>query len=215
MSSNILILDDHPIIILSLTHYLSRELPQFNILTSSCHQEAIDILNRDSISLLIMDLKLSNTEVDLDKILTFISTVRSTHSENLKIIVFSMISKAFIINKIMPNIDGFFNKSDDISMLKTAIQSVQNGDLYFSPSVKDVFFNNLIARNNGNTFDLTRRELDVLSNLEKGHSNQEIAEILFISPHTVDNHRTNLLKKTSSRNTAELISFCYKNGVLN
>lgn len=62
--------------------------------------------------------------------------------------------------------------------------------------------------------NITERELEVLDLLSRGFSNREIAEKLFISPHTVEYHRRLLLKKTESKNIAELIGNAYRMGVL-
>ncbi len=62
--------------------------------------------------------------------------------------------------------------------------------------------------------NITSREMEVLDLLSRGMSSNEIAEKLFISPHTVDFHRRQLLKKTSSKNIAELIGNAYRQGLL-
>lgn len=61
---------------------------------------------------------------------------------------------------------------------------------------------------------ITKRELEVLELLSRGFSSIEIAENLFISRNTVDFHRRQLLKKTMSKNIAELIGKAYREGIL-
>ena len=61
--------------------------------------------------------------------------------------------------------------------------------------------------------NITERELEVLELLSRGYNSKDIAE-LFISPNTVDYHRRLLLKKTESRNIAELIGNAYRLGIL-
>ena len=61
---------------------------------------------------------------------------------------------------------------------------------------------------------ITPREREILGLLSKGHNSKEILEMLFISPHTVDYHRRQLLKKTNSRNIAQLIGIAYHMGIL-
>ena len=57
---------------------------------------------------------------------------------------------------------------------------------------------------------LSKRELQVLQGICRGLSNQEIADTLFLSKRTVDKHRSNLLSKTNSKNTANLIMYAIK-----
>ncbi len=64
-------------------------------------------------------------------------------------------------------------------------------------------------------FDLTSREFEVLQLLAHGFSSKDIAEKLFISPNTVEYHRKQLLRKTASRNVADLIGNAYRKHVLN
>ena len=61
---------------------------------------------------------------------------------------------------------------------------------------------------------ITSREREILGLLSKGHNSKEISEMLFLSPHTVDYHRRQLLKKTNSRNIAQLIGIAYHMGIL-
>ena len=62
--------------------------------------------------------------------------------------------------------------------------------------------------------NITERELEVLDLLSRGYTSKAIAEQLFISPNTVEFHRRQLLKKTESRNIAELIGNAYRQGIL-
>ncbi len=61
---------------------------------------------------------------------------------------------------------------------------------------------------------LTRREKEILNYICQGYTNQEIANKLFISQRTVDGHRASVLSKTYTRNTAELVMFAVKNGLV-
>jgi DNA-binding CsgD family transcriptional regulator len=62
---------------------------------------------------------------------------------------------------------------------------------------------------------ITDRELEVLQMIVREHTNQEIAEKLYISPRTVDAHRRNLLQKTGARNTAGLVKYAFQQGLVN
>ena len=62
--------------------------------------------------------------------------------------------------------------------------------------------------------DLTEREMEVLILICKGFTNSEIADRLVVSKRTVDKHRENLLQKTQSKNTANLVIHAIKSGIL-
>jgi DNA-binding NarL/FixJ family response regulator len=59
-------------------------------------------------------------------------------------------------------------------------------------------------------FDLSERELELIQHLSKGLSSEQIAEKMFLSRHTIDTHRRNILSKTGSRNTIELLNLLRK-----
>ena len=61
---------------------------------------------------------------------------------------------------------------------------------------------------------LSDRELQLIRHLAEGYSSKQVAEFLGITPHTVDTHRRNLIRKTGSRNTMELVVRCVRWGVV-
>ena len=61
---------------------------------------------------------------------------------------------------------------------------------------------------------ISPRELEIVRLLAKGMQSKEIADILYISKHTVDTHRRNLLKKTNTKSTLEMIMSCIKKDIL-
>ncbi|MBN1186659.1 MAG: response regulator transcription factor, partial [Bacteroidales bacterium] len=62
-----------------------------------------------------------------------------------------------------------------------------------------------------NNITLSSRESEVLMLICQGYSNKEIAEVLFLSPKTIDNYRTSLLEKTETKNSAHLVMYAIKN----
>ncbi len=61
---------------------------------------------------------------------------------------------------------------------------------------------------------LTKREREIVGRLSDGLSSKQIADILFISESTVTNHRKNILRKTNSKNVAELIRYAAGRGII-
>ena len=104
-------------------------------------------------------------------------------------------------------------KNSQFEDVQNAILEAYNGRNFFSPEI----LASIVAGLNRtpqtlNDGELTRRELEVLLNICQGFSNQEISEQLYISKRTVDKHRENILFKTGSKNTAELVVYAIKNG---
>jgi DNA-binding CsgD family transcriptional regulator len=81
-------------------------------------------------------------------------------------------------------------------------------------SVSETIFSKTFTRAKTSLDDLTRREMDILRHLSMGKSSKQIGEDLFISPHTVDTHRRNLLKKLGCKTVVELTRFAFQNGLM-
>ncbi len=108
---------------------------------------------------------------------------------------------------------GFILKSSEITEVYEAINRVANGGIYFS---SDILYNVVKNIHNVNspeklTIHLSQREKEILELICRGMSNQEIADQLYISRRTVEKHRSNLLNKTNTRNTAQLVMFAIEN----
>jgi DNA-binding NarL/FixJ family response regulator len=109
---------------------------------------------------------------------------------------------------------GFLLKDSDIEEVYASVDVVSEGDSYFSEALLGAFTRNMsrIAIPEVSSEDaLSDREVEILVEVCRGLSNQEIADKLFISKRTVDKHRANILEKTGCKNTANLVVYAIKN----
>ena len=136
---------------------------------------------------------------------------------NIKIIALSMYAdEEYSSNMIAVGAKGYLLKNSDISEVQNAILSVCEGKNYFSQEIMYNLVKNINqSKKTIQTPDLTERELEILYFICKGLSNQEIGDKLFISKRTVDKHRANILEKTENNNTASLVMWAIKNGIIN
>jgi DNA-binding NarL/FixJ family response regulator len=114
---------------------------------------------------------------------------------------------------------GFISKAAASSELTAGIRSVYRGDSYLSPSVTRLLVENYqsTAGKNPNKDPfklLTEREREVLKLLAEGHSTQEIAEMLVITPKTAEGHKTNLMAKLGIHNRVELVKYALRKGII-
>ncbi|MCF8236133.1 MAG: response regulator transcription factor [Bacteroidales bacterium] len=132
---------------------------------------------------------------------------------DLKIIALSMFGDAeYYYGMIEAGAKGFLLKNSNITEVEKAIRTVEEGGSYFSPELLfEVVKNIRKIKERMNMLDLTERETEILYHICKGMSNQEVADLLNLSKRTVDKHRSNLLAKTNSKNTASLVVFAIKN----
>lgn len=136
---------------------------------------------------------------------------------DIRVIALSMFGEEdYYYRMINAGAKGFLLKNSEISDVKEAIEQVMSGNSYFSQEL----LCNVIKSFRANKEQvevmatLSKREQQVLNEICKGLSNQEIADSLFISKRTVDKHRSNLLSKTNSKNTANLILYAIKNKLI-
>ena len=134
----------------------------------------------------------------------------------LNIIALSMYGdEDYYTRMIHAGAKGFILKNSSIQELETAITNVVDGKNYVSQELLPGLIQNMVTKKNITvSSDLTERESEVLYHICKGLSNQEIADILFLSKRTVDKHRENLLNKTNSKNTAGLVMYAIRHGIV-
>ncbi len=142
------------------------------------------------------------------------SEISTEKYPDIKIIALSMFGEEdYYYKMINAGVKGFLLKNSEISEVTEAILQVQKGNSFFSQELLYNVIKNFKAQKEteSETANLSKRELQVLEEICKGLSNQEIADALFISKRTVDKHRANLLSKTNSKNTANLIMYAIRN----
>lgn len=109
---------------------------------------------------------------------------------------------------------GFLLKDSDIDEVYAAVDTTVAGDSYFSSALLGSLTRKMSRLATGVEEDddaLSEREIEILVEVCRGLSNQEIADKLFISKRTVDKHRANILEKTGCKNTANLVVYAIKN----
>lgn len=135
---------------------------------------------------------------------------------DLRIIALSMYAdEEYYTRMIDAGAKGFILKNSGLQEVEDCIRNVLSGHNYFSPEILDGILKNISRKAKPpKKSELSEREEEVLYRICQGLSNQEIAELLHISKRTVDKHRENLLLKTDSKNTAGLVMFAIRNGIV-
>lgn len=137
-----------------------------------------------------------------------------------RVLVLSMYAnEAYVIQALQAGAKGYLLKDSADAELIRAVQAVANGSTYFSPAVSKVMLDDYARRLAGkgiaDRFDaLSGREREVFQLVAEGHSNKEIATLLSVSPATVETHRAHVLQKLDVHNTAELVLYAVRRGVI-
>jgi DNA-binding NarL/FixJ family response regulator len=162
--------------------------------------ELLELLKKSSPNLVILDISMPNLRG-----LEAIREIKKTYPQ-VKILVLTMHKKKeFLRQALRDGADGFLLKEDAGSELIRAVQTVRNGGKYLSPLLSGVLTS--LASEEEKTEVLTMREREVLKLLAEGKRTKEIAAALYISPHTVRRHRSNIMEKLDFKNLAELVKY--------
>ena len=114
---------------------------------------------------------------------------------------------------------GYVPKRAAPEELLTAIRAAANDEVYLYPSMAKLLVRDYLSQDNAaeqkNALnELTEREHEVLAYLAEGKSNDEIAELLFISPKTVSRHRENIMQKLNLHSRSELVRYAIRKGII-
>ena len=205
---SIILVDDHTLFRNGL-RILLNNLNEYTVLGEAANgQEFLKLLETQLPDLVLLDIDMpvmDGIEAAKKALLKY---------PNLKIITLSMYGEEDYYYKMVDaGVKGFLLKNSDINEVKTALKSVLNGGSYFSSELLQTLVNSLRSSHSHQEKQnvLSERETEILILICQGFSNQEIADQLFISKRTVDKHRSNILEKSDSKNTAQLVMYAIKN----
>ena len=109
---------------------------------------------------------------------------------------------------------SMFGEESYYSRMVEAIENLMGVGSYCSPLLMTSLTGRIRTRDDAADEQLSSREREILVAVCRGLSNQEIADELFISKRTVDKHRANILEKTGCKNTASLVVYAIRNGIV-
>ncbi len=133
---------------------------------------------------------------------------------DIKIIALSQYDEKRFVKRMVKNgASGYLLKDAGKDQIEKAVRTVYSGEKYFCERLSvRLVQQELKEENNSSLFPkLTERELEVLNLICQELSSQEISEKLFISFHTVESHRANLMYKAGVKNTAGLVRWAVEN----
>jgi two-component system, NarL family, nitrate/nitrite response regulator NarL len=193
----VLVVDDHPMVLEGMKALLSNiEYVTLSGMASDA-MEALELLKEDTVDVAIVDINLPN--------INGLELTKRIKAEYPRVNVLAMSTfkeRSYISQAIQNGCSGYLLKSATKEEIEEAINSAFVGKFYFNI---DVNLKEIKEKINKPIPIISKREQEVLKLIAEGLTNPQIAQELFISLHTVDSHRKNLLTKFSVNNTAALI----------
>lgn len=192
------IVDDHQMLIDGIKALIQHE-SDFRILGESLRcADALEALKKQKVDVLITDINMPEMSG-----IEFAHAIRRTNPDQ-KILALSMFGeKATITDMLDTGVKGYILKNTGKQELITALKKIAGGETYFSSEVSEEI--NRSDETIDKRYILTAREREIVKYVARGLSHTEIGEKIFISPRTVDTHRTNIMRKLEVHSIAELI----------
>lgn len=209
----LLLVDDHQIIRDGIRFYFEGD-KEFEIEDEASNGlEALELLKEKTYDIILTDINMPQMDG-----VEFMRSVKKNYPEQ-KVLVLSMYNEAGYINKMIAlGANGYILKKSDKHELVGAIKKVLDGQDHYSEEVYQTIIGSIAGRKPKERLtleaDLSDREKEVLLLIANEHSNQEIADKLYISIRTVETHKRNLLDKTGCKNIAGLVMYAVERNLV-
>ncbi len=211
---NIIIADDHQMFIDGLIA-MFKDHPYINVrATANNGKETLQQLKNNYFDVVLLDINMPELNgIESARIITL------KYPQTKIIILTSYIEKELVTQLIGIGINGYVLKNTDKNELETAIETVCDGEKYFSGDVALNLINAATKETYTDTFlkpdkKLTVRETEILRLITKEFTTKEIANQLSISEFTVKTHRKHLISKLKVKNLAGLVKYAVFNGLV-
>ena len=210
----VLVVDDHTIVRDGICSLLGLT-PDIEVVGEAADgREALEVLRKLMPDVVLMDIAMP--------IMGGLEATRRIHKEfpRTRVLVLTQYDdKEYVFPVIEAGASGFISKAAASSELASGIRSVYHGDSYLSPSVARLLVEDyqrgIAERISRDPYEqLTDRERDVLKLVAEGFTTPEIADLLKITPKTVEGHKTNLMAKLDIHNRIDLVKYALRKGII-
>ncbi|MDT3295792.1 response regulator [Shewanella oncorhynchi] len=208
MKRKILIVDDHPVVVLALKIILEQS--GFEVIAETNNGvDALKLIKELSPDAVILDIGIPQLD-GLEVIERSRKLVKSTPI----LVLTAQPSDHFVSRCIQAGASGFVSKQKDMNEVTGALRAILTGHSYF-PIISN---NNMIAKSSQDEAELVKklstREMVVLQQLAVGLSNKEIAERMLLSNKTISTYKTRLLDKLNAKNLVDIIEIAKRQNLI-
>ncbi|MBO9691239.1 response regulator transcription factor [Chryseobacterium sp.] len=202
------ITDDHPLLLEGLKNILGNST---TIDVVDCFRNVSEMnagLARQAVDILLLDINLADTNS-----IELIKPLKKKYG-NLQIIILSVHNELPVINSsLAEGALGYIQKNASVSEILEGIGTVYRGEQFLCSQTRSVLEKKSVD-GLSQVPKLTRREKEILAEAAKGLTTNQMAEKLFISPHTVESHRKNLIEKFQTSNLSSAMKLAIEYGLI-
>lgn len=210
----LLLVDDHEVVRRGLRMLLENEADLSIVGEADSGRQALEMVESLKPDVAIMDITLPDISgIDVTR------RIKEAHPEVAVVALTIHEDQQYFFEMLQVGASGYVPKRAAPDDLITAIHAAHRGEMYIYPSLAKLLVGDFLSRSgedgaraaiNG----LTPREGEVLSHLAEGKTNDEIADVLGISVHTVARHRENLMGKLGLHSRSELVKYAIRKGLI-
>ena len=205
----ILIADDHGIVRSGLRMMLESQEGIEVIAEAENGAQARDLAISERPDLAILDVKMPE--------LTGLEATRQIREKapDVSVLILSMHDEdRYLFEALKAGASGYVLKRAADSDLMNAIGAVERGEPFLTPEAQQALIKDVLGQGEGHKEELTPREEEVVKLVAEAHTNKEIAELLGLSEKTVENHRSNAMRKLGMRDRVELVRYAIRRGLI-
>ena len=209
----VLVVDDHDIVRYGICSVLKSSADIEVVGEASNGVIAVQKYNELTPDVILLDISMP----EMNGIETTRNIIKN-HADARILILTMHLNEEYLNQVLSAGASGYILKNTDIGEMLNAIRSVAEGKQIFSAPISSIMTEKYVRSaqykhddGDSNTPNLTKRETEILQKIADGKTSQEIAEVLFISPRTVDTHRANLIQKLGVKNSAGLVRYAIEN----
>jgi two-component system response regulator NreC len=210
----ILLVDDHDVVRSGVRMLLENEADLVILGEAGNGQQALELVEKLDLDVVIMDITLpdmSGIEVT--------QRIKQSHPKIAVVALTIHEDQQYFFEMLQVGASAYVPKRAAPNDLITAIRAAHRGDMYIYPSLAKLLVNDFLTRaeegdEKAKMNDLTPREQEVLALLAEGKTNDDIADTLTISHHTVARHRENLMSKLGLHSRSDLVRYAIRKGLI-
>ena len=208
MPVRILLVDDHVLVRQGLKSLLERE--GFQVVgEASDGQEGLRLAESTKPDIVVMDISMPTING-----LSAAREIQQKFPKTKTILLTQHDEKQYVTEAMEAGVKGYVLKNQAGSDLLQALRQVSRGQVYLSPGVAQAVVESYQSNSGKSGTHLTVRERQVLQLIAEGKSTKDIAAVLGISVKTAESHRTRLMQKLDIHETASLVRYAVRNGIV-
>jgi DNA-binding NarL/FixJ family response regulator len=207
--ARVLLADDHAVVRRGLRLVLEAEGDLEVVAEAGDGAEAVDLALEHDVDLALLDVTMPR--------MTGLQATRelADRKPGLPILILSMHDdEQYFFEALKAGASGYVLKSVADKELVEACRATLRGETFLHPAGVSALVREYVQRDGAQDEPLTPRELEIVKLIAEAHSTKEIAELLVLSPKTVERHRANILEKLGLRDRVELTRYAIRRGLV-